>query len=109
LPVLAQDRATREIVGCFVGNRDDEGATGLWQNLPDCSLEAETHVDLWRAYNAIFYAKTLHHVGKDSGHTNHIERFNNTSRQRTGPEGAALSKTALFSASRKNAFLLEKA
>lgn len=79
---LAQDRQTKEIVGCHIGSRDDEGAIGLWQSLPDCYLEAKTYVDFWRAYDAIFYANTLYHVGKDSGQTNHIERFNCTLRQR---------------------------
>ena len=84
------DRETREIVGCFVGCRDEQGAhgirlqgaIGLWESLPDCYLEAETYVDFWSAYDAIFYAGTLHHVGKAGGQTNHVERFNNTLRQR---------------------------
>jgi insertion element IS1 protein InsB len=79
---LAQDRQSREIVGCFIGSRDDEGAIGLWHSLPECYLDAQTYVDFWKAYDAVFYANTLHHVGKDSGQTNHIERFNNTLRQR---------------------------
>lgn len=79
---LAQDRTTREVVGCHVGSRDEEGAIALWQSLPDCYLDAETYVDFWEAYDAIFYADKLHHVGKKSGQTNHVERFNNTLRQR---------------------------
>ncbi len=58
---LAMDRATREIVGCHVGARDEAGAVALWQSLPECYLDQ---------------------VGKKSGQTNHIERFNNTLRQR---------------------------
>lgn len=88
------DRATREIVGCYIGTRDEAGAVGLWQNLPDCYLAAETYVDYWDAYDAIFYANRLHHVGKDSGQTNHIERFNNTLRQRVG---RLVRKTLSFS------------
>lgn len=79
---LAQDRVSREIVGCYIGSRDDEGAIGLWQSLPECYLDADTYVDFWRAYDAIFYANSLYHVDKKSGQTNHIERFNNTLRQR---------------------------
>lgn len=79
---MALARETREIVGCYVGSRDEQGAIGLWQSLPECYLEAETYVDFWAAYDAIFYADKLHHVGKASGQTNHIERFNNTLRQR---------------------------
>lgn len=91
---LAQDRVTREIVGCYIGARDDEGAIGLWQSLPECYLDAETYVDFWQAYDAIFYAKSLHHVGKESGQTNHIERFNNTLRQRVS---RLVRKTLSFS------------
>lgn len=78
---LAQDRTSREIVGCFIGNLDDEGAIGLRQSLPDCYLGAETYVDFWQAYDAIFYANTMHHVGKDGGHTSHTERFDCTLRR----------------------------
>ncbi len=76
------DRATREIVGCYVGSRDEDGAVRLWQSLPECYLDADTYTDFWHAYEAIFYADKLHQVGKDSGQTNHTERFNNTLRQR---------------------------
>ncbi len=31
---LALDVRTREIVGCFVGERGEEGAKGLWNSLP---------------------------------------------------------------------------
>lgn len=79
---LAMDRDTREIIACHVGSRNDEGAIALWHNLPDCYLEATTYTDYWDAYQAIFYAHKLNQVGKESGQTNHIERFNNTLRQR---------------------------
>ena len=79
---LAKDRESKEIVGVHIGSRDDEGAIGLWQSLPDGYLEATTYTDYWEAYTAIFYDNKLHQVGKESGQTNHIERFNNTLRQR---------------------------
>lgn len=91
---LAQDRATREIVGCYVGSRDDEGAIGLWQSLPEYYLDADTFVDFWKAYDAILYAKKLYHIGKQSGQTNHVERFNCTLRQRCS---RLVRKTSSFS------------
>ncbi len=91
---LAQDRKTREIVGCHIGARDEAGAIALWQSLPDCYLNAETYTDYWNAYRAIFYANTLYQVGKESGQTNHIERFNNTLRQRVS---RLVRKTLSFS------------
>ncbi len=48
----------------------------------------------WRAYQAVIPDQQHQADGKETGLTNHIERFNNTLRQRTGPEGAALSKTS---------------
>lgn len=91
---LAQDRQTPEIVGVYVGSRDEEGAIGLWQSLPDCYLEAVTYTDYWEAYTAIFYDNKLHQVGKETGLTNHIERFNNTLRQRVS---RLVRKTLSFS------------
>jgi IS1 family transposase len=57
-------------------------------------LAAVTYPDFWQAYNAIFYDKTLHQVGKETGLTNHLERFNNTLRQRIS---RLLRKTLSFS------------
>src|SRR6266498_204686 len=37
---------------------------------------------VWEAYAAILPSKRHRAVGKESGQTNHIERFNNTLRQR---------------------------
>lgn len=96
---LALDRQTREIVGCHLGSRDEEGAIGLWQNLPDCYLDAETYTDFWKAYTAIFYDKTLYQVGKETGLTNHVERFNNTLRQRVS---RLVRKTLSFSKKLEN-------
>ena len=54
----------------------------LWMSLPLCYLDAYTYTDKWEAYTAIFYADKLFQCEKGSGETNHIERFNNTLRQR---------------------------
>lgn len=96
---LALDRETREIVGCHLGSRDEQGAIGLWQSLPNCYLDAETYTDFWKAYTAIFYDKTLYQVGKETGLTNHVERFNNTLRQRVS---RLVRKTLSFSKKPEN-------
>ena len=31
---LALDKKTREIVGCYIGERSEQGARGLWNSLP---------------------------------------------------------------------------
>jgi IS1 family transposase len=80
---LALDAETRLIVGCFVGLRDASGAQGLWQSLPpgyrQCAI---CYTDFWAAYNVILPSKRHRAVGKESGKTNYVERFNNTLRQR---------------------------
>jgi IS1 family transposase/transposase-like protein len=80
---LAKDRDTGEIVGVFIGSRDKEGAKGLWDSLPPVYRQcAVCFTDFWEAYNSVFPSKRHRAVGKETGQTNHIERFNNTLRQR---------------------------
>jgi IS1 family transposase/transposase-like protein len=80
---LALDKHTREIVGVYVGSRGIEGAQALWDSIPHQYREnAFTFTDFWQAYNAVFPAERHIAVGKETGKTNHIERFNNTLRQR---------------------------
>jgi insertion element IS1 protein InsB len=80
---LALNRDTREIVGMAVGARTKATARKLWASLPavyrHCAI---CYTDFWQAYAAILPSKRHRAVGKESGHTSHIERFNNTLRQR---------------------------
>jgi len=43
---------------------------------------AVSYTDFWSAYGIVFPQKRHRAVGKDTGQTNSIERFNNTIRQR---------------------------
>lgn len=88
---LAMDRDTREIVGCFVGARDESGAQGRWDSLPACYLDAECHTDLLWAYQAVVFGNRHHRHGKG---TQHSERFNGTLRQRVS---RLVRKTLSFS------------
>ena len=88
---LAIDRHSRAIVGCFIGDsakrtlreRTRQSARKLWASLPDiyqsCTL---AYTDFWQAYQTVIPHKSHRAVGKESGQTNHIERLNNTFRQR---------------------------
>jgi insertion element IS1 protein InsB len=40
------------------------------------------YTDFWRAYTLVFYHKRRKAVGKETGKTSYIERFNCTMRQR---------------------------
>jgi IS1 family transposase len=48
----------------------------------ECQQNAMSFTDFWEAYKQVFPADRHVAVGKETGQTNHIERFNNTLRQR---------------------------
>ena len=77
------DRDTREIVGVYIGRRDAAAAQALWDSLSQVYREhAVSYTDFWEAYQTVIPPERHHAVGKESGQTNHIERFNGTLRQR---------------------------
>jgi insertion element IS1 protein InsB len=96
----ALERQTRRIVGLAFGDRSAETCRKLWDALPpDYRKRAICYTDFWAAYQVVLPSKRHHPVGKETGETAHIERFNNTLRQRC----ANLVRKALsFS---KNVFL----
>ena len=80
---LAIDEQRAEMVGLSVGARDRDGAEGLWHSLPVVYRRcAVAYTDFWSSYEAIFPASRHRAVGKETGGTSTIERFNNTMRQR---------------------------
>jgi insertion element IS1 protein InsB len=80
---LAIDRDTREIVGCYVGDRSRKSARKLWESLPEIYRQcAVAYTDFWQSYKTVIPSKRHRAVGKETGQTNHIERLNNTFRQR---------------------------
>ncbi len=80
---LARDVATREIVGCHIGDRSSASALALWQSMPAVYRQcAVIYRDYWEAYQTVLPSKRHHAVGKGTGLTSYIERFNNTLRQR---------------------------
>ena len=100
LKVSNIDTDTREIVGVFVGARSRVGAQGLWRSLPpvyrQCTI---AYTDFWEAYKQVIPSKRHRAVGKDSGQTNRIERFNCTLRQRVS---RLVRKTLSFSKKLEN-------
>lgn len=79
---LALDRASRQVVALFIGDRSADGALGLWQALPErYRREATFHTDDWQAYKQIIPAGQ-HRSSKQKKDTNHVERFFCTLRQR---------------------------
>ncbi len=92
---LAIDQGAGEIVGVFVGDRSQKGAQGLWDSLPPIYRQcAVCYTDFWESYQIIFPSTRHKAVGKESGHTYKIERFNCTLRQRVS---RLVRKTLSFS------------
>ncbi len=97
---LAIDATTREIVGVYIGDRSSQSAKHLWRSLPPVYRQcAVCYTDFWEAYEQVLPSKRHHAVGKDSGQTSYIERFNNTLRQRVA---RLVRKTLSFSKSLDN-------
>lgn len=92
---LALDVCTREIVGCYIGDRSGASAKQLWQSLPAVYRQcAVCYTDFWVSYPVALPSKRHRAVGKESGLTSYIERFNNTLRQRVS---RLVRKTLSFS------------
>ena len=97
---LAIDQDSSEIVGVFVGSRDQEAAQGLWDSLPGVYRQcAVAFTDFWSAYGCIFPSSRHRAVGKETGGTYKIERLNCTLRQRIS---RLVRKTLSFSKSMEN-------
>jgi insertion element IS1 protein InsB len=80
---LAMDRATRQIIAFHVGDRSRESAKQLWANLPAVYREqAIFYTDQYEVYKGVIPAERHKAITKKARKTNHIERFNNTLRQR---------------------------
>lgn len=92
---LALDTETREIVGCYIGDRSGASAKALWQSLPAVYRQcAVCDSDFWGASPVALPSKRHRAVGKETGLTSYIERFNHTLRQRVS---RLVRKTLSFS------------
>ncbi|NES05413.1 MAG: IS1 family transposase [Okeania sp. SIO2F4] len=92
---LAMDVETREIVGAYIGDRSKQSAQNLWYFLPEVYRQcAVCYTDFWEAYEMILPSMRHQAVGKETGKTSYIERFNNSMRQRIG---RLVRKTLSFS------------
>ena len=97
---LALERQTRKIVGIAFGDRTEDTCRAVWESLPaDYRKRAIIYTDHWEAYRTVLPSKRHRPVDKGSGETNHIERFNNTLRQRCANlvrKTLSFSKNILF-------------
>ena len=95
---VALCRRTRQIVAYFIGDRSEASCLQLWRRIPAAYKRCYSFSDFWEAYQLVFAADRHQSVGKDSGETNHIERWFNTLRQRLA---RFVRKTLSFSKSER--------
>ena len=79
-----------------IGGRSEETCRKLWKAIAWRYRNATCYTDFWAAYEAVIPSEQHEAVGKESGLTNHVERWNNTLRQRLG---RFVRKTLSFSKS----------
>jgi IS1 family transposase/transposase-like protein len=80
---LTMDKVTGQIIAYHVGDRSRDSARQLWANLPTVYREQATfYTDQYDVYKGVIPAEQHKAITKQARKTNHIERFNNTLRQR---------------------------
>lgn len=77
--VVPPCRRTRQIVAYALGCRGEATCRVLWQRIPAAYKSSLCYSDCWAAYAQVVPPEQHHR-----GHTNHLERWNNTLRQRVG-------------------------
>ncbi len=77
-------RRTRQVVAYTIGDRSKVTCRKLWKAIPQAYRRAQCYSDFWKAYQAVIPAEQHTAVGIRSGQTAHVERLNNTLRQRMG-------------------------
>jgi insertion element IS1 protein InsB len=80
---LAMDTQTRQVIAFHAGDHSRESAKQLWANIPAVSRkQARFYTDCYEAYTGVIPPVQHKAITKKARKTNHIERFNNTLRQR---------------------------
>jgi insertion element IS1 protein InsB len=79
---VALCRQTRQIVAFVIGNRSAATCRKLWRQIPPVYRQAHCYTDFWEAYQKVIPTEQHTLCGKESGLTAHVERWNNTLRQR---------------------------
>ena len=95
---LALCRRTRQVVAYAVGCRGERTCRRLWDRVPPAYRRGLCFTDFWEAYRKVVPPDQHCACGKGAGQTNHVERFNNTLRQRLG---RFVRKTLPFSKKRQ--------
>jgi insertion element IS1 protein InsB len=90
---IAMDAKSRQVIAFRVGDRSRRSAKRLWAKIPEAYRQHATfYTDQYVVYEGVIPAAQHRAISKWARKTNHIERFNNTLRQRVSrPVREALS------------------
>jgi insertion element IS1 protein InsB len=81
---IALCRRTRQVVAYVIGDRSQTSCQKLWERIPTAYRSGHCYSDFWEAYSLVIPADQHTAAGKETGLTAHVERWNNTLRQRLG-------------------------
>lgn len=79
---IALCRQTRQVVAYAIGDRSKKTCLRLWEAIPEEYRQGHCFTDFWATYAAVTPEEQHTAVGKETGETAHVERWNNTLRQR---------------------------
>jgi insertion element IS1 protein InsB len=80
---IAMDATSRQVIAFHVGDRSRRSAQRLWAKIPPAYRQHATfYTDQYVVYEGVIPAAQHKAISKLARKTNHIERFNNTLRQR---------------------------
>jgi insertion element IS1 protein InsB len=80
---IAMDARTRQVIALHVGDRSRKSARRLWAMIPHIYRQHATfYTDQYVVYAGVIPAAQHRAISKLARKTNHLERFNNTLRQR---------------------------
>jgi insertion element IS1 protein InsB len=80
---MAMDAKSRQVMAFHVGDRSRRSAKRLWAKIPQAyRQQAMFYTDQYVVYEGVIPAAQHRAISKLARKTNHLERFNNTLRQR---------------------------
>jgi len=71
----ALSRNTRQIVAYVIGDRSEKTFQRLIRKIPIEWLKIQSYSDAWKSYSCLLSKGNHRMVGKETGQTNHIERY----------------------------------
>ncbi len=66
------------MVASAIGHRSEKTCRMLWEAIAEAYRTGHCYTDFWAAYQAVIPEEQHTAVGKETGETAHVERWNNT-------------------------------